>query len=147
MRRIALASALVLGLSVGCRSKQTANAGAETDTTTTTAAPSPAAAPEPAAATSPRDFSFDQRQQFTESIRQRLASADQQIHDLSSQAKSKGGAVSDRALGTIRSTRKTAERNLQRVNTATAANWEQVKRTVNQSVDRLEESIEGAQPK
>jgi small-conductance mechanosensitive channel len=147
MRRIALASALVLGLSVGCRSKQTANAGGETDTTTTTAAPAPAAEPEPAASTSPRDFSFDQRQQFTESIRQRLASADQQIHDLSSQAKSKGGAVSDRALATIRATRKTIDQNLQHVNTATNTNWEQVKRAVNQSVDRLEESIEGAQPK
>jgi hypothetical protein len=147
MRRIALASALVLGLSVGCRSKQTANAGGDTDTTTTTAAPVAAQAPEPAASTSPRDFSFDQRQQFTESIRQRLASADQQIKDLSNQAKSKGGAVSDRALATIRAARKTADRNLQRVNTSTTANWEQIRTAVNQSVDRLEESIEGAQPK
>jgi hypothetical protein len=147
MRRIALASALVLGLSVGCRSKQTAVAGGETDTTATTPAPAAAPTPEPAASTTPREFSFDQRQQFTESIRQRLASADQQIHDLSSQAKSKGGAVSDRALATIRATRKTVDRNLQRVNTASSTNWEQVKRNVNQSVDRLEESIEGAQPK
>ena len=149
MRRVALASALVLGLSIGCRSKQTANAGTTDapDTTDTTTASAPAPAPEPAASTGPRDFSFDQRQQFTESIRQQLASADQQISDLSKQAKSKGGAVSDRALATIRTARKTVDRNLQRVNSATTANWEQVKRTVHQSVDRLDESIEGAQPK
>jgi small-conductance mechanosensitive channel len=146
MRRVALASALVLGLTIGCRSKQTVNANASTDTTdTTTAAAAPA--PEPAASTSPRDFSFDQRQQFTESIRQQLASADQQIRDLASQAKSKGGAVSDRALANIRAARKVVDRNLLRVTSATSANWEQVKRTVNQSVERLDESIEGAQPK
>jgi small-conductance mechanosensitive channel len=147
MRRVVLASALVLGLTIGCRSKQTANAGTTdaADTTDTTTTPAPA--PEPAASSGPRDFSFDQRQQFTESIRQQLASADQQISDLAKQAKSKGGAVSDRALATIRTARKAVDRNLQRVNSATTTNWEQVKRSVNQSVDRLDESIEGAQPK
>jgi HPt (histidine-containing phosphotransfer) domain-containing protein len=147
MRRVALASALVLGLSIGCRSKQTANAGTTDAPDTTETTPAPAPAPEPAASTSPRDFSFDQRQQFTESIRQQLASADQQISDLAKQTKSKGGAVSDRALATIRMARKTVDRNLKRVNSATTANWEQVKRTVSQSVDRLDESIEAAQPK
>jgi hypothetical protein len=39
------------------------------------------------------------------------------------------------------------DRNLKRVDAATAANWEQVKKTVNQSVERLNESIEEAQPK
>jgi trans-2-enoyl-CoA reductase len=147
MRRIVLASALVFGLTVGCRSKQTANAGDGTDTDTTATTTSAPPAPEPAASTSPREFSFDQRQQFTESIRQQLASIDQQIGDLASQAKSKGGAVSDRALATIRTARKNVDRNLQRVTTATTANWEQVKRTVTQSVDRLDMSIEEAQPK
>jgi hypothetical protein len=147
MRRIVLASALVLGLTIGCRSKQTANAGGSTDSVSDTTATTAAPAPEPAASTTPRDFSFDQRQQFTESIRQQLASADQQIRDLTSQTKSKGGAVSDRALATIRAARKTVDRHLQRVNTATTANWDQVKRTVNHSVEQLDESIEGAQPK
>jgi small-conductance mechanosensitive channel len=145
MRRIVLASALVFGLTVGCRSKQAANAGDVTDTTAINS--STPRAPEPAASTGPREFSFDQRQQFIESMRQQLASTDQQIGDLASQAKSKGGAVSDRALATIRAARKNVDRNLQRVNTATTANWEQVKRTVTQSVERLDMSIEEAQPK
>jgi hypothetical protein len=144
MRRIALASALLLGVTLGCRSKQTSNADASTtDSSMTTAAP----APEPAASTGPRDFSFDERQQFTESIRQQLATADQQISELASQVKSKGGAVSDRAVANIRATRKAADRDLRRVDAATAANWDQVKTTVNRSVDRLSESIEAAQPK
>jgi hypothetical protein len=144
MIRLALAGALLLGVALGCRSKQTSNADTNTtDTSITTST----TVPEPAAATSPRDFSFDERQQFTESIRQQLATADQQITDLADQAKSKGGAVSDRALANIRATRKAADRDLRRVEAATAANWDQLKTAVNQSVDRLTESIEAAQPK
>jgi hypothetical protein len=144
MRRFALASALLLGVILGCRSKQTNNANvsnADTSLTTT------ASAPEPAASTSPRDYSFDERQQFTESIRQQLATADQQISELAGQVKSKGGAVSDRAVANIRATRKAADRELRRVEAATAANWDQVKAALNGSVDRLSESIEAAQPK
>jgi small-conductance mechanosensitive channel len=143
MRQLAFAALTLLLATAGCRSKQTANAGGEPDTSVTTAAP----APEPAASNAPRDFSFDQRQQFTESVRQQLATADQQIKELAGQVKSKGGAVSDRALATIRATRKTVDRNLKRVDVATAANWDQVKSGVSQSLDRLTESIEAAQPK
>jgi hypothetical protein len=142
MRRFALASALLLGVTLGCRSKQTSNAST-TDTSMTTTPP----APEPAASAGPRDYSFDERQQFTESIRQQLATADQQISELADQVKSKGGAVSDRALGNIRATRKAADRELRRVEAATAANWDQVKTSLSRSVDRLSESIEAAQPK
>jgi hypothetical protein len=144
MIRLALAGALLLVAALGCRSKQTSNADAgTTDTSMTTTT----TAPEPAASTGPRDFSFDERQQFTESIRQQLATADQQITELAGQVKSKGGAVSDRALANIRATRKAADRDLRRVEAATAANWEQVKTEANRSVDRLSESIEAAQPK
>jgi hypothetical protein len=144
MRRLALASALLLGATLGCRSKQTSNADASTtDTSITTAT----TLPEPAASATPRDFSFDERQQFTESIRQQLATADQQIEELAAQVKSAGGAVSDRAVANIRATRKAADRDLRRVEAATAANWDQVKTTVNRTVDRLSESIEAAQPK
>lgn len=144
MRQLAFA-ALILSLAAtpGCRKKQISSAGGAGDTTVSAAAP----APEPAAPATPREFSFDQRQEFTQTVRQKLATADQQIEQLADQAKSKGGAVSDRALASIRATRKTVDRNLKRVDAATAANWEQVKSAVNQSVDRLSESIEGAQPK
>jgi len=143
MRQLAFTALALLLATAGCRSKQTTNATSEPDTSTPAAAP----APEPAASTAPRDFSFDQRQQFTESIRQQLATADQQIKELAGQVKSKGGAVSDRALANIRATRKTVDRSLKRVDAATAANWDQVKSGVSQSVDRLTESIEAAQPK
>ena len=120
MRQLAFTTLMLLLATAGCRSKQTANATSEPDTSTTAAAP----APEPAASTAPRDFSFDQRQQFTESVRTQLATADQQIKEFAGQVKSKGGAVSDRALANIRATRKTVDRNLKRADAATAANWD-----------------------
>jgi hypothetical protein len=93
------------------------------------------------------DFSFDQRQEFAQSVRQQLAGIDAEIEELASQAKSQGGAVSDRALGRIRTSRQAVDRNLRRVETATAANWDQVRGGVTRSVENLEETIEMAQPK
>jgi gas vesicle protein len=144
MRRLALAvTALLVAAGIGCRKKQTTQIIGASDST-----PTMATAPAPRdTAPTVRPFGFEQRQEFGQSIRQQLASIDQQIKDLARQAKSRGGAVSDRALANIRASRRAVDRSLTRINTATAANWEQVKRGVNQSVDNLTESIEGAQPK
>ena len=146
MQRLACAVlALLLAATPGCRKKQTSETGGMDDTTL-----SPSAAPTPEArdtAPAVREFGLDQRQEFAQSVRQQLAGIDQQIKELADQAKSRGGAVSDRALANIRASRRAVDRNLKRIDAATATNWEQVKRGVYQSVDNLTESIEGAQPK
>jgi len=148
MRRFAFAAAtFVLIVSLGCRKQRTNDTGGVSDTATppaATAEPAPAAAD---TASAPPEFTFDQRQNFTQSIRQQLTDIDRQIKDLSAQAKSRGGAVSDRALNNVRTARRTVERDLSRVNAATAANWEQVRQSVTRSVENLNEAIEVAQPK
>jgi small-conductance mechanosensitive channel len=113
--------------------------------TTTSLVPTPM----PPADTSPRDqeFTFDRRQEFTQSIRRELADLDRQIADLASQAKSRGGAVSDQALANIRASRRALDGSLGRLEAATAANWEQMRDRVNQAVENLDESIQAAQPK
>jgi small-conductance mechanosensitive channel len=138
------ALAVLLASSLSCRKKQTAETGGVSDTTHA----APMVAPEvrdttPAVPT----FGFDQRKEFAQSIRQQLSGIDRQIKELAGQAKSRGGAVSDNALAVIRTERRTLDRNLKRVDAATAANWEQVKRGVNQSLEKLTDTIEGAQPK
>jgi small-conductance mechanosensitive channel len=146
MRRFALATTLVLASTLGCRKQRSNDTGGADDTTT----PPPAAAPAheaPDTSSGIQTFGFDQRKQFAQSIRQQLTGIDQQISDLAAQAKSRGGAVSDRALASIRTSRKTVDRNLRQVDAATAANWEKVKQGVNSAVDNLTEAIEGAQPK
>ena len=148
MRQLTLA-ALVLALTAGfgCRSKRSTTPDTSGDTTTSSTTPAPAAAPEPAPSTRPEDAAFEGRQEFVQTIRQRLATADRQIQELAAQVKSKGGAVSDRALAAARANRRVVDRDLKRVEAATAANWEQVRNAVNRSVERLSESIEEAQPK
>jgi hypothetical protein len=148
MRRFAFAAAtFVLIVSLGCRKQRTNETGGVSDTTTppaATAEPAPAAADTTSA---PPEFTFDQRQNFAQSIRQQLTDIDRQIKELSAQAKSRGGAVSDRALNNVRAARRTVERDLSQVNAATAANWEQVRQGVTRSVENLNEAIEVAQPK
>jgi hypothetical protein len=144
MSRFALAATvLVLVSTLSCRRQQQTNETGGVSDTTPAFSPMPEA-PEPPAA---RDFTFDQRQDFAQTIRQQLAGIDQQIAELAAQAKSRGGAVSDRALANIRASRRAVDRNLSRVDAATTANWEQIKQTVNQAVDNLSEAIEVAQPK
>jgi hypothetical protein len=147
MRRLVLATTLILATTLGCRKQQSrAPEGMTTDTSTTlTPTPTPPAPPD--TATRPRDFGFDQRQQFAQSVREQLTDIDRQIQELAAQAKSRGGAVSDRALARIRESRRAVDLNLRRINTATAGNWEQLKQRVNRSVDQVSEAIEAAQPK
>ena len=144
MRPLAYAAlAVLLASSFSCRKRQAPETGGLSDSTR-----APVTAPVVRdTAPAVREFGFDQRQEFAQSIRQKLAGIDQQIKDLASQTKSRGGAVSDRALANIRAERKALDRNLKRVDAATAANWDQIKRGVNQSVEKLSDSIEGAQPK
>jgi hypothetical protein len=144
MLRLALACALLLGVTLGCRSKRASETAGVSDASATTGAAT--TLPEDTTS-SVRTYSFDQRQEFAQSIRQQLTQLDQEIDELAGQVKSKGGAVSDRALAGIRASRKTVDREVKRLDAATAANWEQVKSGVNNSLDRLNESIEGAQPK
>jgi small-conductance mechanosensitive channel len=149
MRRFAFAAAtFVLIATLGCRKQRSNETGGVSDTATTP--PAAAIAAEPAAADTagvPPEFAFDQRQSFVQSIRQQLTDIDRQIKELSAQAKSRGGAVSDRALNNVRAARRTVDRDLSRVNAATAANWEQVRQGVTRSVENLNEAIEVAQPK
>ncbi len=143
MRHLAITIAGVLfSTLLGCGDRKSNETGGVTDTSLTITTPDVADAPVEA-----RDFAFEDRQGFGESIRQQLAELDSQIEQLSAQAKSRGGAVSDRALARIRESRRVVDRNLARVDNATAASWEDVKGTVNGSVENLAEAVEAALPK
>ena len=143
MRYLAMTAAgVIVTALLGCGDRKTNESGGVSDTSINVTTPDVA---EPAVEA--RDFAFEERQGFGESIRQQLSELDSQIEELSAQAKSKGGAVSDRALARIRESRRTAERSLSRIDNATPATWEDVKTRVNRSVEDLAEAVEGAMPK
>ena len=142
MRYLALAvPALLLAVTPACSKKKTSESGGVSDTSISVTTP-PAEAPVEA-----RDYTFDQRQGFAQSIRSQLAGLDGQIAQLSQEAKSKGGAVSDRALERIRAARKVVDRNLSKVDKVSADNWDELKLNTNQSVQDVAEAVEGAMPK
>lgn len=138
-------TALLLATTLGCRHKKASEAGGPTDSTPTPA-PAPAA-PAADTASGARDFSFSQRKEFAASIRQQLAGIDQEIAQLTSEAKSKGGAVSDRALARIRASRQAVNKDLSRIDAATEATWKATRDQVSRAVEGLDEAIQGAQPK
>ena len=142
MRYLALAvPALLLAVTPACSKKKTSESGGVSDTSISVTTP-PAEAPVEA-----RDYTFDQRQGFAQSIRSQLAGLDGQIAQLSQEAKSKGGAVSDHALERIRAARKVVDRNLSKVDKVSADNWDELKLNTNQSVQDVAEAVEGAMPK
>ena len=143
MRHLAFTLAGVLATALlGCGDRKNNETGGVSDTSLTMPTPEVEAAPVEA-----RDFSFEDRQGFAASIRQQLAELDTQIEQLAAEVKSKGGAVSDRAVARIRESRKAAERSLSRIDNATAETWDDVKTRVNRSVEDLAEAVEGAMPK
>lgn len=143
MRHIALAvPALLLAVTLGCGDRRNPESGGVNDSAIDVTTPPATDAPVEA-----RDFTFDERENFTQSIRSQLAELDGTIKELSADAKSKGGAVSDRGLERIRAARKVVDRNLSQLASATADNWEAIKATTNRSVEDVAEAVEGAMPK
>jgi hypothetical protein len=143
MRHLAITVAgVIVTALLGCGDRKSSETGGVSDTSVTVTTPD--VVDEPVEA---RDFSFDERQGFAGSIRQQLAELDSRIEQLASEAKSKGGAVSDRALARIRESRRSVDRNLGRIDNATADTWEDVKGRVNRSVEDLAEGVEAAMPK
>jgi hypothetical protein len=137
-----IAAGIIVTALVGCGDRRSSETGGVSDTSVTVATPDVAEPPVEA-----RDFSFDERQGFAASIRQQLTELDGQIEQLAAEVKSKGGAVSDRAVARIRQSRAAAEKSLSRIDNATADSWDDVKTRVNRSVEDLAEAVEGAMPK
>ncbi len=143
MRHLAMTAAGVLiAALLGCGDRKSSETGGVSDTSVTVTTPD---VPEPPVEA--RDFTFEDRQGFAASIRQQLSELDTQIDQLATEVKSKGGAVSDRAVARIRQSRQAAEKSLSRIDNATADTWEDVKTGVNRSVEDLAEAVEGAMPK
>ena len=143
MRQPTIAAATLLLLAgLGCGDRNRSETGGVSDTSVTVSTPDVPGPPVEA-----RDFSFEDRQGFAASIRQQLSELDTQIEQLSAEVKSKGGAVSDRAVARIRQSRQAAEKSLSRIDNATADTWEDVKTRVNRAVEDVAEGVEGAMPK
>lgn len=143
MRQLTIsATAVLLSGLLACGDRKANETAGVSDTSLTVTTPDVDEAPVEA-----RDFTFEERQEFAASIRQQLGELDNRIEELAAQAKSRGGAVSDRRLANVRSARRAVNRHLNRTDNATASDWEEIKTAVNSAVENVAEAVEMAQPK
>jgi hypothetical protein len=88
-----------------------------------------------------RDYAYAERVDFRRDIDLRLKGLDEQIAGLERDTKRGLDKARDSALVNIRTARKAVARDLDRLAGATESNWDEVKRSVNESVYSLQEAV------
>lgn len=90
--------------------------------------------------------SYDRRDEFRQDVRERVAAMDKELAELGSEINKDASAARVKAVAAARDARRAAGRSVDRLATATAANWEQVKREVSASLDSAERQIRALRP-
>ena len=93
-----------------------------------------------------RDFAYAQRADFRRDIDLRLQGLDEEIAQLERDTKRGVDKARDSAIVEIRTARKAVKRDLDRLGAATESNWDELKRTVNESVYTLQEAVRRQRP-
>ena len=93
-----------------------------------------------------RDYAYAERNDFRSDTEERLQNLDAEIAELERDTKQGVDQARDSALVDIREARKAAERDLERLASATESNWDEVKRSVNESVYTLDQAVRRQRP-
>lgn len=93
-----------------------------------------------------RDYAYAERDDFRSETDLRLRGLDEEIAELERDTKRGVDESRDSALVDIREARKAVERDLDRLASATESNWEEVKRSVNESVYTLDQAVRRQRP-
>jgi hypothetical protein len=93
-----------------------------------------------------RDYAYAQRADFRRDIDLRLQGIDAEIAQLERDTKRGADKARDSALAEIRTARKAVNRDLDRLGAAAESNWDELKRTVNESVYTLQEAVRRQRP-
>jgi hypothetical protein len=88
-----------------------------------------------------REYAYAQRNDFRRDIDLRLKGLDEQIAQLERDTKRGVDKARDSAIVNLRAARNAVDRNLARLASATESNWDEVKRSVNESVYALQEAV------
>ena len=93
-----------------------------------------------------RDYAYAQRTDFRRDIDLRLQGLDEEIAQLERDTKRGVDKTRDSAIVEIRTARKAVKRDLDRLGAATESSWDELKRTVNESVYTLQEAVRRQRP-
>ncbi|MBA3444921.1 MAG: hypothetical protein H0T58_08750 [Gemmatimonadales bacterium] len=93
-----------------------------------------------------RDYAYAQRSDFRRDMDLRLKGLDEEIAGLQRDTRRGADKARDSALVNIRQARQTVTRDLERLGAATESTWDEVKRTLNQSVSALDQAVRRQRP-
>ena len=93
-----------------------------------------------------RESSYDRRDEFRREVRERLAAMDKELTGLEGDLKQGASETRVKAVAAARDARRAAQRNVDRLGSATAANWEKLKREVSGSLDLTERQLRALRP-
>jgi hypothetical protein len=87
------------------------------------------------------DYTYERRDEFNRDVRTRVHQLDQEIAELERNTKKGVDQARDTAVVHIRAMRKSVDRSLDRLGTATANTWDEVKDGVSRAVDSLDLAV------
>jgi hypothetical protein len=93
-----------------------------------------------------REYAYTQRNEFRSDIDLRLKGLDEEIAELERDTKRGVDKARDSALVEIREARSAVRRDLDRLASATESTWDEVKRSVNESVYALDQAVRRQRP-
>jgi hypothetical protein len=92
------------------------------------------------------DYSYDRRDAYKRDIDLRVQRLDQGIAELERIARKDADKARDTAVVHIRQLRRSVDRSLERLGTATENTWDDVRSGINQAVDSLDLAVRAQQP-
>lgn len=93
-----------------------------------------------------RGYSYERRDEFRRDVRERLAKMDKELAELE-RATEKGASQARRdAVAAARDAREAIDQNVERLGTATASNWDELKRRVNESLYSTDRALRALRP-
>ncbi len=93
-----------------------------------------------------RDYAYGERNDFRSETDLRLKGLDEEITELERDTKRGVDNSRDSALVDIREARKAVDRELDRLDSATESNWDEVRRSVSESVYTLDQAVRRQRP-
>jgi len=91
-------------------------------------------------------YSYERRDAFRKDVDKRLAAMDKELADLGRAVNEDATEAYTKSVAAARETRKAVERDVNRLNSATAANWDEVQSAVSRSLDSLDRQLRALRP-
>jgi hypothetical protein len=91
-------------------------------------------------------YSYERRDEFRSDVRQRLNRMDDELAEFERDAKAGADSARQDAVAAARDARQAVDRDLERLDDATAANWEELRHRVSEALDSAHHRLRALSP-